>query len=62
MFQAEVAVTESKFGTAPLGNLDNAISEDATQGTRQATWRAGCKFFDTVPLYGLGFAEPRLNA
>ena len=56
-----LAFTESRFGTAPLGKLDNAIIEKVTQGTRQAVWSAGRKFFDTAPLYGLDLAKTRLN-
>lgn len=53
--------TELGFGTAPLGNLYKAISEDEAQATLQAAWDTGCRYFDTAPLYGLGLAERRLN-
>lgn len=53
--------TELGFGTAPLGNLYKAISEDEAQATLQAAWDTGCRYFDTAPLYGLGLAETRLN-
>jgi D-threo-aldose 1-dehydrogenase len=26
-----------------------------------AVWAAGCRYFDTAPLYGLGLSETRLN-
>ncbi len=53
--------TELGFGTAPLGNLYRAITEEAAQATLQAAWDAGCRYFDTAPLYGLGLSETRLN-
>ena len=56
-----IAFTELGFGTAPLGNLFRAISEDDAQKTLDAAWRAGIRYYDTAPLYGLGVAETRLN-
>lgn len=53
--------TELGFGTAPLGNLYRAISEEEAQSALEAAWRTGCRYFDTAPLYGLGLAETRLN-
>lgn len=49
------------FGTAPLGNLYRAISEDEANAVLEAAWAAGVRYFDTAPLYGLGLAETRLN-
>ncbi len=54
--------TELGFGTAPLGNLYRAISDDEAQATLEAAWSGGVRYFDTAPLYGLGLAETRLNA
>ncbi|WP_315918608.1 aldo/keto reductase [Mesorhizobium sp. SP-1A] len=56
-----VAFTELGFGTAPLGNLYRAISDEEAQATLEAAWAAGCRYFDTAPLYGLGLSETRLN-
>jgi D-threo-aldose 1-dehydrogenase len=53
--------TELGFGTAPLGNLYRAISEEEAQAALQAAWDTGCRYFDTAPLYGLGLSETRLN-
>jgi D-threo-aldose 1-dehydrogenase len=53
--------TELGFGTAPLGNLYRAITEEAAQAALEAAWETGCRYFDTAPLYGLGLAETRLN-
>lgn len=49
------------FGTAPLGNLYRAISDDEAHAVLEAAWEAGVRYFDTAPLYGLGLAETRLN-
>lgn len=53
--------TELGFGTAPLGNLYTAISDDAARATLDAAWAGGVRYFDTAPLYGLGLSETRLN-
>ena len=48
--------TELGFGTAPLGNLYRAISEEDAQAALRAAWDSGCRYFDTAPLYGLGLS------
>ena len=53
--------TELGFGTAPLGNLYRAVSDEDANATLEAAWEAGCRYFDTAPLYGLGLSETRLN-
>lgn len=53
--------TELGMGTAPLGNLYRAVSDDDAQATLQKAWDVGCRYFDTAPLYGLGLAETRMN-
>ena len=53
--------TELGFGTAPLGNLYKAISDDEARATLDAAWDGGVRYFDTAPLYGLGLSETRLN-
>ena len=30
-------------------------------GNQRSGWDAGCRYFDSAPLYGLGLAETRLN-
>jgi D-threo-aldose 1-dehydrogenase len=57
----ELSFTELGFGTAPLGNLYRALSEEEARGALQSAWEAGCRYFDTAPQYGLGLAETRLN-
>lgn len=56
-----ITFTELGFGTAPLGNLYRAVSDDDAQATLDAAWDAGVRYFDTAPLYGLGLSETRLN-
>ena len=49
--------TELGFGTAPLGNLYRAISDDDAHAVLEAAWAGGCRTFDTAPLYGAGRSE-----
>src|SRR5690554_4297836 len=56
-----ITFTELGFGTAPLGNLYRAISEEEAEQILDAAWESGVRYFDTAPLYGLGLAETRLN-
>ena len=58
---ASISFTEMGMGTAPLGNLYHPISERDAQSTLEAAWKAGIRYFDTAPFYGLGLAENRLN-
>ncbi len=58
---AQLGFTELGFGSAPLGNLYRALSEETAQATLNAAWDAGCRYYDTAPLYGLGLAETRIN-
>ncbi|MBX2838509.1 MAG: aldo/keto reductase [Gammaproteobacteria bacterium] len=53
--------TEIGFGTAPLGNLYRAITDDEARATLDAAWDGGVRYYDTAPLYGLGLSETRLN-
>lgn len=53
--------TELGFGTAPLGNLYRAISDDDAATILDLCWDSGVRYYDTAPLYGLGLSETRLN-
>lgn len=53
--------TELGFGTAPIGNLYKAISDDDAHAVLQRAWDSGVRYYDTAPLYGLGLSETRLN-
>jgi D-threo-aldose 1-dehydrogenase len=57
-----VGFTELGFGTAPLGNLYAPVSDEQANATLDSAWKAGIRYFDTAPLYGLGLSETRLNA
>ncbi len=58
---AKIEFTEIGFGGAPLGNLYRAITEKEAQDTLNAAWKAGIRYYDTAPLYGLGLSETRIN-
>ena len=53
--------TELGFGSAPLGNLYKAISDDEAHQVVEAAWDSGSRYFDTAPLYGLGLSETRMG-
>ena len=56
-----LTLTELGMGTAPLGNLYRAISDDEAHAVLERAWEAGVRYYDTAPLYGFGLAETRLN-
>ena len=58
---AELSFTELGFGSAPLGNLYRPMTEKEARATLDMAWTAGCRYYDTAPLYGLGLSETRLN-
>lgn len=53
--------TELGFGTAPLGNLYKAISDQEARAILDLAWEGGARYYDSAPLYGLGLSETRLN-
>ena len=56
-----LSFTQLGFGTAPLGNLYRAISDEEAQAILEDSWAGGVRYYDTAPLYGLGLSETRLN-
>lgn len=50
------------FGAASIGNLYTAVSERTAAAAVRAALRAGIRYFDTAPHYGLGLSERRLGA
>ena len=50
------------MGTAAIGNLYRAVTDDAALATVAAALEAGIGYFDTAPHYGFGLAERRLGA
>ncbi|MEP7208373.1 MAG: aldo/keto reductase [Casimicrobiaceae bacterium] len=54
-------VTRLGFGSAPLGGLLRATSEDDAEAAVAAALEAGIGHFDVAPQYGGGLAERRLG-
>ncbi|QKY12091.1 aldo/keto reductase [Janthinobacterium lividum] len=52
-------VTAFAFGTAPIGNIFQPITEPEATQMISTAWEAGVRFFDTAPMYGHGLAELR---
>ncbi|AJF69093.1 aldo/keto reductase [Streptomyces vietnamensis] len=57
-----VQVTELAFGAAGIGNLFTAVTDAEAEQAVHAAWKAGVRYFDTAPHYGLGLSERRLGA
>ncbi|TDN80244.1 D-threo-aldose 1-dehydrogenase [Stakelama pacifica] len=49
------------FGSAPIGNLYQAMPDDEATATVEAAWQHGLRYFDTAPHYGFGLSEKRLG-
>src|SRR5260221_11454450 len=60
--RTQLDVTRLGFGTAPLGGLFEALTDDEAHLVVEAAWSTGIRFFDTAPQYGNGLAERRLGA
>lgn len=58
----DLELTALGYGSAPLGNLFEPVSDEQARATVDAAWDAGIRYFDTAPHYGLGLAERRLGA
>lgn len=58
----DIPFSELGFGTAPLGNMHRALSEEDCQATIEAAYKSGVTYFDTAPMYGHGLSEMRLGA
>jgi D-threo-aldose 1-dehydrogenase len=56
-----LSVSGLALGTAPLGNLYAAVSDQDAEATVRAALAAGLTYLDTAPHYGLGLAERRLG-
>lgn len=50
------------FGTAPIGNLYEPVTEAAARLTIETALAAGFRYFDTAPFYGFGLSESRLGS
>jgi D-threo-aldose 1-dehydrogenase len=49
------------LGGAHLGELYRTVPEPEAQGTLEAAWDAGIRYFDTAPWYGRGLSEHRIG-
>lgn len=56
-----VALPTLGMGTAAIGNLYRAMTDDQAAATLAAALDAGIGYFDTAPHYGFGLAEERLG-
>jgi D-threo-aldose 1-dehydrogenase len=54
-------LTELGLGVAQFGNLYRETTDEEAEGAVDAAWRAGIRYFDTAPHYGLGLSERRLG-
>jgi D-threo-aldose 1-dehydrogenase len=57
--RVDLNVTAFGFGTAPIGNIFNPISERESDAMIQTSWDRGVRYFDTAPMYGHGLSELR---
>jgi D-threo-aldose 1-dehydrogenase len=57
-----LAPTRLGFGTAEIGGLFRAVSDEAAAQVIDHAWQIGIRYFDSAPLYGYGNAERRLGA
>ena len=49
------------FGSAPIGDLKRAPSDETSRALLQQVWDAGIRYFDTAPFYGSGLSERRVG-
>lgn len=59
--RSPVLVTEFSFGSASIGNLFTAVTDEDARAAVDAAWDGGIRTFDTAPHYGLGLSERRLG-
>ncbi|QMW02810.1 aldo/keto reductase [Spirosoma foliorum] len=50
------------MGGVPLGNEFEVVTDDQAFETLTAAWKAGVRYFDVAPWYGLGLAERRFGS
>ncbi|MGH9298325.1 MAG: aldo/keto reductase [Acidimicrobiales bacterium] len=57
----DLTVTRLGFGSAPIGGLYQAVTDEQALAAVDAAWQSGIRFFDTAPLYGMGDSEARVG-
>ena len=56
-----LALSAIGFGSAPIGDLRRASTEEGARALLQAAWDSGIRYFDTAPMYGAGLSERRVG-
>jgi D-threo-aldose 1-dehydrogenase len=56
-----LSVSALALGTAPLGNLYSALTDQEAEATVRSALARGLSYVDTAPHYGLGVAERRVG-
>lgn len=59
--KTDLFITELGFGSASIGNLYNACTDEQSKKLIQKSWELGIRYFDTAPEYGRGLSERRLG-
>jgi D-threo-aldose 1-dehydrogenase len=59
--RTSVRVTRLGLGTAEIGGLYRAVTDEDAVALVEHAWASGVRYFDTAPLYGYGNAERRLG-
>src|SRR5260370_34535458 len=59
--RTSLAVPRIGVGTAPLGNMFEAHSDEHADAVLARAVAQGLRYFDTAPLYGHGLAEQRVG-
>jgi D-threo-aldose 1-dehydrogenase len=50
------------LGGVSLGNEFNKHTDKEAEGTLEAAWEVGVRYFDVAPWYGFGLAERRSDS
>jgi D-threo-aldose 1-dehydrogenase len=59
--RTSVVITRLGLGSAELGGLYRAVSDEDASALIGHAWDVGVRYFDTAPLYGYGNGERRLG-
>jgi len=59
--RTQVATGPLGFGTAAIGNLYRAVTDEAAEAALTSAHDGGIRYFDTAPRYGQGLSERRLG-
>jgi D-threo-aldose 1-dehydrogenase len=59
--RTQLEVTRLGFGSAEIGGLYTAVTDEAAETIVRHAWDLGVRYFDVAPLYGSGLAETRLG-